>query len=177
MQLCPGSPDTVVSGVACRVTLGQFVRGDILSGAVDNAVAGHDSVGLRRPVGPPPLCTMTWPSASSRAITRRTVRSLMFALRAVVAADGQQPVPSSREHASARASSTRRSLPDVGEFAHTQFITAMLVAGLHCGELPAASVSDSGSEMGAEALADAFNNGLRARPRDRLTCADAHKQT
>jgi hypothetical protein len=50
----------------------------------------------------------------------------MLALRAMVAADGQHPVPSSREHASARASSTRRSLPDVGEFAQTQFMTAML---------------------------------------------------
>jgi hypothetical protein len=45
---------------------------------------------------------------------RRTVRSLMFAFRAIVAADGQHPVPSSREHASASASRTRRSLPDVG---------------------------------------------------------------
>ncbi len=43
-----------------------------------------------------------------------------------VAADGQHPVPSSGEHASASACSTRRSLPEVGEFAHTQFITAML---------------------------------------------------
>ena len=33
-----------------------------------------------------------------------------------------------QEHASARASSTRRSLPDVGEFADTLFITAMLIA-------------------------------------------------
>jgi hypothetical protein len=69
---------------------------------------------------------MTWPSASSRAITRRTVRSLMLALCAIVAADGQHPVPSSREHASARASNTRRSLPEVGEEPHTQFMTAML---------------------------------------------------
>jgi hypothetical protein len=52
---------------------------------------------------------------------------LMLALRAIVAAAGQHPVPSSREQASARASSTRRSLPEVGEFAHTQFITAMLI--------------------------------------------------
>ncbi len=43
-----------------------------------------------------------------------------------MAADGQHPVPSSREHASASASSTRRSLPDIGEFSHTPFITAML---------------------------------------------------
>lgn len=60
-------------------------------------------------------------------MTRRTVRSLMLALRAIVAADGQQPVPSSREHASASASSTSRSLPEAGEFPHTQFITAMLM--------------------------------------------------
>jgi hypothetical protein len=33
-----------------------------------------------------------------------------------------------QEHASARASSTRRSLSDVGEFADTLFITAMLIA-------------------------------------------------
>ncbi len=50
----------------------------------------------------------------------------MFAFRAIVAADGQHPLPSSREHASASASSTSRSFPDVGECAHTQFITAML---------------------------------------------------
>jgi len=61
-------------------------------------------------------------------MTRRTVRSLMLALRAIVAAEGQHPVPSSREHASARASSTRRSLLEVVEFAQTQFITAMLTA-------------------------------------------------
>jgi len=34
----------------------------------------------------------------------------------------------SGEHASASASSTRRSLPETGEFAHTQFIPAMLTA-------------------------------------------------
>jgi hypothetical protein len=54
------------------------------------------------PALPPPRCTMTWPSASSRPITWRTVGSLMFALRAIVAADGQHPVPSSRGHPSAR---------------------------------------------------------------------------
>jgi hypothetical protein len=59
-------------------------------------------------------------------MTRRTVRSLMLALRAIVAAEGQHPVPSSREHASARSSRTSRSLPEVGEFAQTQFMTAML---------------------------------------------------
>jgi len=36
-----------------------------------------------------------------RAISRRTVQSLMLALRAIVAADGQQPLPSSRVHAAA----------------------------------------------------------------------------
>ncbi len=51
----------------------------------------------------------------------------MLAFRAIVATNGQHPVPSSREHASASASSTRRSLPDVGEFAHTQFMTAILM--------------------------------------------------
>ncbi len=35
------------------------------------------------------------------------------------------PGPSSRKHASARASGSSRSLPETGEFAHTQFITAM----------------------------------------------------
>ena len=80
------------------------------------------------PARPPPRCTTTCPSPSSRAITRRTVRALILALRPIVAADGQQPVPSSREHASARASSTGRSFPEVGEFAHTQFMTAMLTA-------------------------------------------------
>ena len=47
------------------------------------------------------------------AITPRTVRSEMFAFRAIVAADGQQPVPSWREHAPAGARRTRRSLPEV----------------------------------------------------------------
>jgi len=60
-------------------------------------------------------------------MTRRTVRSLTAALRAMVGIDGQQPDPSSREQASASASSTRRSLPDVGEQPHTQFMTAMLI--------------------------------------------------
>jgi hypothetical protein len=40
-------------------------------------------------------------------------------LRPIVAADGQQPEPSSRERASASASSTKRSLAEVGELAHT----------------------------------------------------------
>ena len=51
----------------------------------------------------------------------------MFAFGAIVAADSRHPVPSSPEHASASASRTRRSLPNVGEFAQTQFITAMLM--------------------------------------------------
>ena len=71
-----------------------------------------------------------------------TVRSLMLALRAILAADGQQPVPSSREQASARARSTRRSLPEVGDFAHTQFITAMLTG-------PRSRVPGSEARMGA----------------------------
>jgi len=123
--------------------------------------------------------TTTWPSASSRAITRRTVRSQMFAFRAIVAADGQHPVPSSREHASARASNTRRSLPDVGEFAHTQFITAMLNAfAFHCAKPRArGSVSDPGSEMGAEGRWQARSRAAYVPAQERLTCADAHKQT
>jgi hypothetical protein len=52
----------------------------------------------------------------------------MLALRAIVAADGQQPLPSSREQASARARRTRRSLPEVGELVQIQFMTAMLTA-------------------------------------------------
>ena len=51
----------------------------------------------------------------------------MLAFRAMVAADGQQSVPSSREHTSASTSSTRHSLPEVGEFAQTQFMTTMLI--------------------------------------------------
>jgi hypothetical protein len=66
----------------------------------------------------------------------------MLALRATVAAEGQHPVPSSREQASASASSTRRSLPEVGELAHTQFITAMLTA-------LSPSLPDSETRMGA----------------------------
>ena len=54
--------------------------------------------------------------AAKTALNERDVREW---LRAMVAADGQHPVPSSREHASASASSTRRSLPEVGEFALT----------------------------------------------------------
>jgi len=116
------------------------------------------------PARPPPRCTTTCPSPSSRAITRRSVRALMLALRAIVAADGQQPVPSSREHASARASSTRRSFPDVGEFAHTQFITAMLTAA-------ARRMSGSGSRMGAASTCQ-IRSGAVARADQRpLTCA------
>ncbi len=103
----------------------------------------------------------------------------MFAFRAIVAADGQHPVPSSREHASASASSTRRSLPDVGEFAHTQFIIAMLIAlAVRCGNLRADSrVSDSGSEMGAEGRWQVRSGAANVANRDSLTCADVHKQT
>jgi hypothetical protein len=61
-------------------------------------------------------------------VTRVSQLGLQLSLRFQGrAADGQQPVTSSREHASASASSTRRSLPDVGEFALTQFMTAMLM--------------------------------------------------
>jgi hypothetical protein len=76
------------------------------------------------------------------AITQRTDWPLMLRLRAIVAADGQQRVPSSREYASASAGRTRRSLPEAGEFAHTQLMTAMLV-------LPASGLSDFGSGMRA----------------------------
>jgi len=102
----------------------------------------------------------------------------MFAFRAIVAADGQHPVPS-WEHASARASSTRRSLPDVGEFAHTQFITAMLIAlAVRCGNLRARSrVSDSGSEMGADGRWQVRSRAAYVAARDWLTCADVPKQT
>ena len=121
---------------------------------------------------------MTWPSASSRAITRRTVRSLMFALRAIVAADGQHPVPSSREHASASASRTRRSLPDVGELAHTQFITAMLIAfAVPCGERPARSwASDPGSGMGADSIRQVRSDALARAGQRPLTCVDEPEQ-
>lgn len=101
----------------------------------------------------------------------------MLALRAIVAADGQQPLPSSREQASASASSTSRSLPEVGEFPHTQFITAMLIAA-------APRMSGSGSEMGAASFrqvrSDAVYNAdrpslasdnRRPRPSDSYPCA------
>jgi hypothetical protein len=117
----------------------------------------------------PARCTMSCPSASSQAITRRTVRSLMLALRAIVAADGQQPVPSSREQASARASRTRRSLPEVGEFAHTQFITAMLIA---LGSV----VSDSGSRLGAGSGCDSCPDTVVVDERRLLTWANADVQ-
>ncbi len=108
----------------------------------------------------------------------------MLALRAIVAADGQHPVPLSREHASASASSTRRSLPDVGEFAHTQFITAMLTvaalsrppaarvprrprllerAAAGCGRCRV-WVSDSGSEMGAARLGQMPSGAAKPLP-------------
>jgi hypothetical protein len=54
--------------------------------------AGDHGVGVRRPARPPPRCTARCPSASSRAITRRAVRSLILTLRAMVATDGQHPV-------------------------------------------------------------------------------------
>jgi hypothetical protein len=93
----------------------------------------------------------------------------MLAFRATVAADGQQPVPSSREQASAKASSTRRSLPDVGEFAHTQFITAMLIA-------LAAGVSGSGSRMGADSVGDMRPDAVVDDELRLLTCANAGGQ-
>jgi hypothetical protein len=108
----------------------------------------------------------------------RAVRSQMFAFRAIVAADGQQPVPSSREHASASASRTRRSLPDVGEFARTRFITAMLIAvALRCGESRARGwVSDFGSEMGAEGRWQARSITASVPVQGPLTCADVRNQ-
>jgi hypothetical protein len=39
------------------------------------------------------IASLRWPSASSRAIARRTARSEMLALRAIVAADGQHLGP------------------------------------------------------------------------------------
>jgi hypothetical protein len=96
----------------------------------------------------------------------------MLALRAIVAADGQHPVPSSREHASASASSTSRSFPEVGEFAHTQIITAILTA-------PASRLSDSGSKTGAagrrqmrpDAVVQAHQRSLTsAHAREREAC-------
>ena len=103
---------------------------------------GHDGAGVRRS-GPASAAVHDHMAAGLKPGDHaRTVRSLMLALRAIVAADGQQPEPSSREQESASASSTRRSLPEVGEFAHTQFITAMLIA-------PAPRMSGSGSRMGA----------------------------
>ena len=55
----------------------------------------------------------------------------------------------------------------------------MLIAlALHCGELRArGSVSDSGSEMGAEDRWQMRSTAAYVPARDRLTCADAHKQT
>ena len=75
-------------------------------------------------------------------------------------------------------SSTRRSLPDVGEFAHTQFITAMLIAlAVRCGEPQARGrVSDSGNEKGAEGRWQAPSTAAYVPARAWLTCADVHKQ-
>jgi hypothetical protein len=87
----------------------------------------------------------------------------------MVAADGHQPVPSSREQASAKASRTRHSLPDVGEYVHTQFITAMLIAF-------SSQVSDSGSEMGAAISRQARSGVVAVRDHTSLTCADTAKQ-
>jgi hypothetical protein len=112
------------------------------------------------------------------AITPRTVRSEMFAFRAIVAADGQQPVPSWREHAPAGARRTRRSLPEVGEFARPRFITAMLIAvALPCGGSRACGrVSDFGSEMGAEGRWQARSITASVPAQEPLTCADVHNQ-
>src|ERR1019366_1451514 len=100
------------------------------------------------------------------------------AFRAIVAADGQHPVPSSREQASASASRTRRSLPDVGELAHTQFITAMLIAlALPGGEPPARRrASDPGSGMGADSIRQVRSDALARAGRRLLTCADEPEQ-
>jgi hypothetical protein len=117
----------------------------------------------------------------------------MLALRAIVAADGQHPLPSSREHASASASSTRRSLPEVGEFAHTQFITAVLTAaapshprsraGLDRLGQPrptracrSGEVSDSGSETGAASFGQKPSCAAIRRRILLLTWADAPGQ-
>jgi hypothetical protein len=85
-----------------------------------------------------------------------------------MAADGQHPVPSSREQASARASRTRRSLAEVGEFAHTQFITAVLMA-------LGSGMSDSGSRMGA--CLDAQLGDLQVLRRIDVLAVEADRQT
>ena len=103
-------------------------------------------------------------------ITRRTDRVLIFAIRPIVAADGQHPVPSSREHASASASSTSRSFPDVGECDHTQFITAMLTG-------PASwRMSGSGSGMGAASSRQVRSGAVAVPDRTSMTCGDTHYQ-
>ena len=50
---------------------------------------------------------------------------MMLAMRTMVAADGQHPSAVITQARIRQASSTRRSLPDVGEFPQTQFMTAM----------------------------------------------------
>jgi len=88
------------------------------------------------------------------------------------------PAPSSREHTSASASRTRRSLPDVGELAHTQFITAMLIAlAVPCGRPQAQdSTSDPGSGMGADSIRQARSDALARTGQRPLTCVDEPEQ-
>lgn len=93
---------------------GHIVRGDSLSGAVES---GDHGVGVCRLSPAAAAVHDQVPIGLSRVITRRTVQSLMLALRAIVAADGRHPVPSSREHASASASRTRACLPKIGRHA------------------------------------------------------------
>jgi hypothetical protein len=98
-------------------------------GADDISAGGENFVAQRtiRIIGiqPMPRTLMQRP-ARPRIIHHMPTLALDCAERAVGAADSQHPVPSSHDRASASASSNSRSLPEVGEFVHTQFMTAML---------------------------------------------------
>jgi hypothetical protein len=69
-------------------------------------------------------------------------------------------------------------LPDVGELAHTQFITAMLIAlAVPCGRPQAQdSTSDPGSGMGADSIRQARSDALTRTGQRPLTCVDEPEQ-
>ena len=71
----------------------------------------------------------------------------------------------------------QRSLPDVGEFARTELLTAIYRARPPCGEPQARGrMSDSGRDMGAEGRWQPRSQAACVPAQESLTCADEHKQ-
>ena len=103
----------------------QGLRGYMSSAQGETVGTGDDGVRVRRPAAAAvhdhvAVSLLPGDRAADGAVAD-------VSARAIVTADGQQPVPSSCEHASASAGRTRPSSRDAGELAQTQFITAMLI--------------------------------------------------